>query len=103
MPKAYFEPENLAALAKVFAEIKTRLNSQDVNDPTKLDLIAHRILNLAAEGLPPWLILQEIASQVGLIVLYPVHGGIDAATREAADRQGVAKSSSPLRPGGSRS
>lgn len=64
MPKAYFEPENLNALIEVFTEAKRRLNSQDINDPTKLDFIARRILNMAADGLPPWLILREIAPQI---------------------------------------
>lgn len=64
MPRAYFEPESLDALAEVFAEAKRRLNCQDINDPTQLDFIAQRILNLAADGLPPWMILREIAPQV---------------------------------------
>ncbi len=64
MPKAYFEPENLVALAEVFAEARRRLSISDFNDPAKLDLVAHRILSLASDGMPPWLILREIAPQV---------------------------------------
>jgi hypothetical protein len=64
MPKAYFEPENLNALTEVFAEVRRRLSAQDINDPTKLDLIATRILGLAADGLTPSEILREIAPQV---------------------------------------
>ena len=64
MPKAYFEPENLNALVEVFTEAKRRLNSQDINDSSRLDLIASRIFGLAAQGMPPWMILQEIAPQV---------------------------------------
>jgi hypothetical protein len=64
MPKAYFEPENLNALIEVFTEVKRRLNSQDINDPTRLDLVARRILNLAADGLSPEMILQEISPQL---------------------------------------
>jgi len=64
MPKAYFEPENLNALIEVFTEAKRRLNIQDVNDPTKLDWVAHRILSFAADGMPPQTILQEIAPDV---------------------------------------
>lgn len=64
MPKAYFEPENLNALVEVFTEAKRRLNSKDFNDPTKLDLVAHRILTLASDGMPPWMILREIAPQI---------------------------------------
>lgn len=64
MPKTYFEPENLNALVEVFTEVKRRLNSQDINDPTKLDLIAHHILRLAADGIPPWTILKQIGSQI---------------------------------------
>lgn len=64
MPKAYFEPENLNALVEVFTEAKRRLNSNDFNDPAKLDLIAHRILSLASDGMPPWMILREIKAQI---------------------------------------
>ncbi len=53
MPKAYFEPDNLNALVEVFTEARRRLNSQDLNDPSRLDLVAHRILSLAASGMPP--------------------------------------------------
>jgi hypothetical protein len=53
MPKAYFEPENLSALIEVFTEAKRRLNSQDINDPSRLDYIASRIFGLAAQGMPP--------------------------------------------------
>jgi hypothetical protein len=63
MPRAYFEPESLDALAEVFAEAKRRLNVQDINDPTTLDLLASRILRLAADGLSPWMILGEIVEQ----------------------------------------
>ena len=63
MPRAYFEPESLDALAEVFAEAKRRLNARDVNDATTLDLIASRILRLAADGLSPSMILGEIAEQ----------------------------------------
>ena len=66
MPRAYFEPESLDALAEVFAEAKRRLNSKDINDPTALDTVASRILALAAEGLPPSMILREIEGQEGL-------------------------------------
>ncbi len=64
MPKAYFEPENMSALADVFAEAKTRLNRRDVNEPAVLELVAVRILYLAAEGLSPRTILCEIAQEV---------------------------------------
>ena len=64
MPKAYFDPENLNALIEVFTEAKRRLNKQDINDPTKLDLVAFRILRLAADGMSPEMILREIAPQV---------------------------------------
>jgi hypothetical protein len=73
MPKAYFEPENLNALAAVFAEARRRLSAQDINDPTKLDLIANRILGLAADGLSPWLILQEIAPQIEAKAPFTAH------------------------------
>ena len=63
MPKAYFEPESLDALAEIFAEAKRRLNTKDINDPTVLDLIASRILRLAADGLSPSMILTKIEEQ----------------------------------------
>lgn len=58
MPKAYFDPENLNALIEVFTEAKRRLNRQDINDPTKLDFVACRILSLAADGMSPEMILR---------------------------------------------
>jgi hypothetical protein len=63
MPRAYFEPESLDALAEVFAEAKRRLGARDINDPTTLDLVASRILRLAADGLSPSMILAEIEGQ----------------------------------------
>lgn len=74
MPRAYFEPESLDALAEVFAEAKRRLNN--INDPTTLDLLASRILGLAADGLSPWMILREIVEQDS------PHGGANGATLE---------------------
>jgi hypothetical protein len=74
MPRAYFEPESLDALAEVFAEAKRRLNAKDINDPMTLDLVASRILALAAEGLSPWMILKEIVEQDS--------GGANGATHE---------------------
>ncbi len=75
MPRAYFEPESLDALAEVFAAAKRRLNAKDINDPTTLDLIASRILRLAADGLSPGMILKEIVEQDS--------GGANGATHEA--------------------
>ncbi len=74
MPRAYFEPESLDALAEVFAEAKRRLSPADLNDPTILDLIASRILSLAADGLSPEEIIQAIAER---------EGGANGATHEA--------------------
>lgn len=65
MPKAYFEPENLRALEDVLTEARRRLNSLNVNDPAQLDFIAARILHLAADGMPPYMILREIAPDMG--------------------------------------
>jgi len=77
MPRAYFEPESLDALAEVFAEAKRRLNVQDIKiNPTTLDLLASRILRLAADGLSPWMILREIVEQDG------TQGGANGATHE---------------------
>lgn len=63
MTRSYFEPENLQALEEVLTEVKRRLTPQDLNDPTKLDAIALRILALAAEGTSPWMILREFGLQ----------------------------------------
>jgi len=76
MPRAYFEPESLDALAEVFAEAKRRLSARDTNDPTTLDLIASRILGLAADGLSPSMILMEIVQQDR------TQGGANGATHE---------------------
>jgi hypothetical protein len=64
MPKAYFEPENLRALADVLQQAKRQLSAQDINDPEKLDFIAQRILRLASDGKPPWKILREICPEI---------------------------------------
>jgi hypothetical protein len=63
MPRAYFEPKSLDALAEVFAQAKRRLNPADINDPMTLEALASRILRLAADGHSPWLILREIVGQ----------------------------------------
>jgi hypothetical protein len=62
MPKAYFEPENLSALAEIFAEARRTLSCRDINDPATLDHIARRILRLASDGASPWQILAEMRS-----------------------------------------
>ena len=62
MPKAYFEPENLNALTEVFTEVKRRLVARGMVDPTMLDTVAGRILRMAADGLPPRSILNEVIS-----------------------------------------
>ena len=84
MPKAYFEPENLNALIEVFTEAKRRLNSQDINDPARLDFIASRILALAANGVHPSMILQEIAPQVEGSTTFVAQGDADEASAKAA-------------------
>jgi hypothetical protein len=80
MPKAYFEPENLNALVEVFTEAKRRLKRQDLNDPTKLDWVAHRILSLAAEGMSPQAILREIAPDVEASHLPPTGAQAEVRT-----------------------
>ena len=60
MVKAFFEPENLNALAVVFAEAKRRLVERGVADDAALDMLAHRIITLAGQGMPPSMILREI-------------------------------------------
>lgn len=78
MPKAYFEPENLNALAEILNEAERRLSALDVNDPATLDLIASRILKLAAEGMPPYMILREIVERKSIL------GGANEATHSTA-------------------
>jgi hypothetical protein len=58
MSNTYFEPESIRDLVKTFAEAKRRLRSSDT---AMLDIIAHRILRLAADGMSPSMILHEIA------------------------------------------
>lgn len=60
MLREYFEPENLRALAEVFEEAQSILERRDIEHPVVVDAIARRILELASQGLPPWLILAEI-------------------------------------------
>lgn len=60
MRRDYFEPENITALAEVLAEAKRRLDVENQTDSTSLEVVALRILRLAADGMPPWLILKEI-------------------------------------------
>jgi hypothetical protein len=78
MPQTYFEPENLKALVEVFHEAKRILQRRGSADPVMLDWTARRILNLAAQGLPPSVILAEILPPItpeaaGL----PAHPGAD--------------------------
>ncbi|MFZ5675657.1 MAG: hypothetical protein ACOZAM_22080 [Pseudomonadota bacterium] len=88
IPKAYFEPENICALAEVLAEAKHRLNLRDVNDPATLDYIAARILGLAADGVPPWTILREIAPIVGEVPAMPASAIDQAAMAPARPEDG---------------
>ena len=60
MPKAYFDPETLSALGEVFSEAKRMLAERYATDDASLDLIAERILHLAADGMAPGMILHEI-------------------------------------------
>ena len=60
LAKEYFEPENLDALVEVFHEAKRLLERRGVTHPTILDAMARKILSLAYEGWPPWLILNEV-------------------------------------------
>ena len=60
MPKAYFEPENLDALAEVFRDAKEILQARQQDSPEIRDQVARRILEIAAKGTPPATILREI-------------------------------------------
>jgi hypothetical protein len=65
MPRAYFEPENHQALARVFREAREILENRNEVDPATLDLVAHRILALAADGMPPAAILAKALYRAG--------------------------------------
>jgi len=60
MSKAYLEPEQVDALVDVFQEAKRLLERRGMASHRQLDAIAHMILKLAYDGVPPWLILNEI-------------------------------------------
>ena len=60
MSKSYLEPEQVDALVEVFQEAKRLLERRGVTSRRQLDTVAHMILELAYEGIPPWLILSEI-------------------------------------------
>jgi hypothetical protein len=86
----------LNALAEVFAEARRRLSISDINDPAKLDLVAHRILSLASDGMPPWLILREIAPQDEVALKAPFIAGEDANEQsEKATQQSIQQGPSP--------
>lgn len=60
MSTAYLEPQQVDALVEVFQEAKRLLERRGVTSRRQLDAIAHMILKLAYDGMPPWLILGEI-------------------------------------------
>jgi hypothetical protein len=60
MRRAYLEPDQVSALVDIFQEAKRLLERHGTVQPYQLDAVAHRILQLASEGMPPWLILAEI-------------------------------------------
>jgi hypothetical protein len=60
MSNPYLEPEQVDALVDVFQEAKRLLERRGVTSRRQLDAIAHMILKLAYDGVPPWLILSEI-------------------------------------------
>jgi hypothetical protein len=65
MPRTYFEPESLQALARVFQEAHKILEDRNEVDPATLDLVAHRILALASDGMPPAAILPKALHRAG--------------------------------------
>jgi hypothetical protein len=64
MSNPYLEPEQVDALVDVFQEAKRLLERRGVTSRRQLDAIAHMILKLAYDGVPPWLILSEIMPPV---------------------------------------
>lgn len=79
MRKAYLEPEQVSALVEVFQEAKRLLGRRGVTQPFQLEAVAHRILQLAGEGMPPWLILAEIVPP-----LSPEEAGLPLAGQRIA-------------------
>lgn len=77
MRRAYLEPDQVSALVDVFHEAKRLLERHGVVERYQLDAIAHRILLLASEGMPPWLILGEIMPP-----LSPEEAGLPLTGRE---------------------
>ncbi len=74
----YFEPERLDALVEVFDEAKRILVRRGVTHQAVFDAVARRILALAYEGIPPWVILSEVLpppspEQAGLPGVAPGH------------------------------
>jgi hypothetical protein len=65
MSRAYFEAESLQALARVFQEAREILENRNEIDPATLDLVAHRILALASNGMPPASILAKALHRAG--------------------------------------
>jgi hypothetical protein len=84
MPKTFFEPDNLDALAEIFHEAERDLQRRGLADPVNLDWTARRILNLAGQGLPPWIILAEISAPMRLETagLPPRSGSDETAAEE---------------------
>ena len=60
MPRMYFEPENLQALARVFEKAQVILENRNEADPATLDFVAHRIFAMASNGMTPALILANM-------------------------------------------
>ena len=60
MSRSHLDPEHVDALVDVFQEAKRLLSRRGLTNPRQLDLVAHMILKLACDGMPPWLILSEI-------------------------------------------
>jgi hypothetical protein len=60
MPRVYFEPQNMDALAEVFSEAKKILDRQGLLTPESMDDVAKRIFQLASKGTPPCTILGEV-------------------------------------------
>jgi len=83
MPKAYFEPENLDALAEVFCDAKEILQARGQDSPEIRDQAAKRILEIAAKGTPPSTILREI------IPMSAADAGVRSEPAEALILKGV--------------
>jgi hypothetical protein len=85
MTKAYFEPQNLRALGEIFQDAHVLLKARGQNSEEIRDRVAKRIIELAAEGSPPWKILRELIPMSPADVGLPIRPGREIRTHKTRD------------------